>query len=72
VQAVKLAKKNHIPVIGLSGFRGGKLNKMADAKILVKTPSGEYELVESVHGTIMHMMTLYFKNYFDYLAKKRL
>lgn len=70
VQAVKLAKKNHIPVIGLSGFRGGKLNKMADAKILVKSPTGEYELVESVHGVIMHMITLYFKDYFDHLAKR--
>lgn len=70
VQAVKLAKDNHIPVIGLSGFRGGKLNKMADAKILVRTPSNEYELVESVHGTIMHLITRYFKDFFDYSAKK--
>lgn len=70
VQAVKLAKKNHIPVIGLSGFRGGKLNKMADARILVKSPTDEYELVESVHGVIMHSITVYFKDYFNYLGKK--
>lgn len=70
IKAVQLAKKNHIPVIGLSGFDGGKLNKLADAKILVETKKDEYELVESVHGAIMHSITAYFKDYFDHIAKK--
>jgi D-sedoheptulose 7-phosphate isomerase len=69
VKAVELAKSRHVPVIGLSGFDGGKLNELADAKILVATPKGEYELVESVHGTIMHLMTVYFRGYFDHLAE---
>lgn len=68
IKAVELAKKNQIPVIGLSGFNGGKLNKLADAKILVKTEPEEYELVESVHGAIMHLITAYFKDYFEYAA----
>jgi len=70
VKAVELAKQNHIPVIGLSGFDGGKLNELADAKILVKTDKGEYEVVESVHGTVMHLITRYFKNYFDHMVER--
>lgn len=70
IKAVELAKENHIPVIGLSGFNGGSLNELADAKILVRSAEREYELVESVHGVIMHMITLYFKDYFNYLDKK--
>jgi D-sedoheptulose 7-phosphate isomerase len=71
IKAVELAKKNNVPVIGLSGFDGGKLQSLADAKILVKTDKGEYEVVESAHGTIMHLITKYFKNYFDHLIERR-
>lgn len=71
VNGVEFAKSLHVPVIGLSGFDGGKLNQLADVKILVSTPKGEYELVESTHDTIMHLMTKYFKDYFDHLAKIR-
>ena len=70
IKAVEVAKKHKVPVIGLSGFDGGKLNQLADIKILVPTPKGEYEIVESTHDTIMHMMTKYFKNYFDHLVEK--
>lgn len=69
VRAVELAKSHKIPVIGLSGFDGGRLNELADAKIHIATPKGEYEIVESVHGTILHLMTKYFKDYFDYLVE---
>jgi len=70
IKAVELANENHVPVIGLSGFDGGKLNELADAKILVETEKGEYEIVESVHGTIMHLITRYFKNYFDHMVER--
>jgi D-sedoheptulose 7-phosphate isomerase len=66
IKAVELAKKNNVPIIGLSGFDGGKLNELADAKILVQTEKGAYEVVESIHGTIMHLMVRYFKDYFDH------
>ena len=69
IKAVELAKENKVPVIGLSGFDGGKLNELADAKILIKTEKGEYEAVESVHATILHMITRYFVDYFDHLAE---
>ncbi len=70
IKAVEVAKENKVPVIGLSGFDGGKLNELADAKILVKTERGEYEVVESVHGTILHLITRYFVDYFDHLATR--
>lgn len=71
IKAVKLAKKYKVPVIGLSGFDGGLLNKLADVKIHIKTAKAEYGIVESIHATILHLMTEYFKNYFDYLHKNK-
>ncbi len=71
IKAVEIAKARHVPVIGLSGFDGGKLNQLADAKILVPTEQGEYEVVESVHGTVMHLMTRYFSDYFDHLVEQK-
>ncbi len=71
IKAVEVAKKHKVPVIGLSGFDGGKLNQLADVKILVPTPKGEYEVVESTHDTVMHLMTKYFKNYFDHLVETK-
>lgn len=68
VKAVEVAKEYNVPVIGLSGFDGGALNDLSDAKILVATQKGEYEVVEGVHAVILHMMVKYFKNYFDYLS----
>ena len=67
VKAAELAKQEKIPVIGISGFDGGRLNQLADAKIFVPSKKGEYELVEGVHAVILHLMTKYFKDYFDFL-----
>lgn len=67
IKAVELAKSRNVPVIGLSGFDGGRLRELSDAKIHVSTDKGEYEVVESVHATIMHMMIKYLKGYFNYL-----
>ena len=69
IKAIELAKRNHVPVIGLSGFDGGKLNEIADVKILVKTDKGRYEIVEGIHAVILHMITKYFQDYFDHLVK---
>ncbi len=71
VNAVQVAKDSKVPVIGLSGFDGGKLNQLADVKILVETPKDDYELVESTHDTIMHLMTVYFREYFTHLAETK-
>lgn len=69
IKAVELAKKRHVPIIGMSGFDGGKLNELADAKILIKTKKGEYEVVEGVHAVVLHLIVKYFKNSFDYLVE---
>jgi D-sedoheptulose 7-phosphate isomerase len=65
IKAVELCNRRKVPVIGISGFDGGKLNQLADIKIFVPTEKGEYEVVESVHGTILHAMTNYFRTYFN-------
>lgn len=70
IKAVKLAKLHHIPVIGISGFDGGKLNELADAKIVIKTKPGAYTIVESVHNAILHLLTSYFQDYFDSIVEK--
>ena len=70
VKAVELAKSRHIPIVGLSGFDGGKLAEMADAKIVISTPKGRYDLVECLHDVILHLMTKYFQDYFNHLAAK--
>lgn len=69
IKAVELAKERNVPIIGLSGFDGGRLNQLADVKILIATPKDEYGVVESVHEIILHLITEYFKNYFDYLIE---
>ncbi len=70
IKAVELAKSHHVPVIGISGFSGGKLNELADAKIVVKTKPGAYTIVESVHNAILHLFTSYFQDYFDHVVEK--
>lgn len=72
VKAVEFALQKHVPVIGISGFdAGNSLNKLASAKIHVPGTAGEYEVVESIHGTIMHLMTKYFKDYFDHVVNRQ-
>jgi len=70
IKAAELAKEHNVPVIGLSGFDGGRLRELADAKIHVQTAKGDYFIVEGVHGVILHLMIRYFKDYFDHVAKR--
>jgi len=70
IKAVELAKSRKIPVVGISGFDGGRLNELADAKVLIPTEKGKYEIVESIHGGILHLMTKYFKDYFDHMVTR--
>ena len=69
IRAVDLARSHQVPVIGISGFDGGRLNPLSDAKIVVATPKGEYELVEGTHAVILHLFTKYFKDYFGYISR---
>jgi D-sedoheptulose 7-phosphate isomerase len=71
IRAVELARSHQVPVIGISGFDGGRLNPLSDAKVLIETPPGQYELVEGIHAIILHLFTKYFKDYFAYLQHSR-
>ena len=73
IKAVELARSRQVPVIGLSGFApDNPLNQLADAKVHVATEQGQYAIVESIHGVVLHLMTQYFKDYFDrVLARDR-
>jgi D-sedoheptulose 7-phosphate isomerase len=68
IRAVSLARSHQVPVIGISGFDGGRLNPLSDARILVSTSPAEYEQVEGIHAVILHLFTKYFKDYFDSVA----
>lgn len=70
IKAVELARTHHVPVIGISGFTGGKLNELSDAKVVIKTKPGAYTIVESVHNAVLHLFTSYFQDYFDHTLEK--
>jgi D-sedoheptulose 7-phosphate isomerase len=59
IKAAEVAKNLNMAVIGLAGFDGGKLLSLADAKIHV--PSSKYQIVESAHDDICHLITTYFE-----------
>lgn len=71
IKAVEFAKTKNVEVIAFTGFDGGKLNQLADAKILVKTELGRYDTVEGVHDVILHVIIKYFSDYFDYVCQKQ-
>jgi len=57
IAAVEAAKQLGVQVIGLTGFGGGKLAKMADVSFDV--PSDGYGPVEDVHMILDHILTGY-------------
>ena len=57
IAAVEAAKHLGVQVIGLAGFGGGKLAKMADVSFVV--PSDEYGPVEDAHMILDHIITGY-------------
>jgi D-sedoheptulose 7-phosphate isomerase len=57
IAAVEAAKHLGVQVIGLAGFGGGKLAKMADVSFVV--PSDEYGPVEDAHMILDHIITSY-------------
>lgn len=65
IKAAQVAKDFGIPIIALIGFDGGKLLPLADAKILVSTEKGKYDIVESIHEVIVHLITRYFQDFIN-------
>ena len=56
VAAARAAREIGIPVIGLTGFSGGRLREMADVSVHV--PADRYGLVEDAHQVLMHVIAL--------------
>ncbi|MEY3000434.1 MAG: hypothetical protein RL648_648 [Verrucomicrobiota bacterium] len=61
VEAVSLAKASGLTVIGLAGFDGGQLRRLADLQITI--PGETYEQIEDLHMIITHMIVLWFKRH---------
>lgn len=62
VNAAEWVKKQGGKVIGLVGFDGGKLKKLSDIVIHIKTPKGEYGPVEDIHMILDHLIYSWFKS----------
>jgi len=60
VKAVEYAKKQKTPVVGLTGFDGGKLKDLSDINFHIPTEKGEYGLVEDMHMILDHIIYSYF------------
>lgn len=57
VHAVEHARASGMTSIGLVGFDGGRLMGMVDEALWVRTPPGEYGLVESMHSVVCDIVT---------------
>jgi len=57
IAAVEAAKQLGVKTVGITGFTGGKLAKMAEVAFVV--PSNEYGPVEDVHMILDHIITSY-------------
>ncbi len=66
ISAVKYAKEVGAPVVGISGYDGGRLMELADYKMHV--PVEDMQIAEDIHMTFDHMM---YRVISDYLNKKQ-
>lgn len=61
IKACDFVKNNNGKTIGFLGFDGGKLLKMCDIKIHVKTNKGEYGPTEDAHLIVNHILAHWFQ-----------
>tara|TARA_Y100001935_G_C17249912_1_gene480416 strand:- start:245 stop:868 length:624 start_codon:yes stop_codon:yes gene_type:complete len=62
LKAAKWIKHNNGKVLSFLGFDGGKLRKISDINILVKSEKGEYGPVEDCHLIINHILAHWFQS----------
>lgn len=62
LKAAKWIKQNNGKVLSFLGFDGGKLRKISDIYILVKSEKGEYGPVEDCHLIINHILAHWFQS----------
>lgn len=67
-KAIKVAKKMRLKTISFTGFTGGSTKRLADYNIHVQ--SFNYGIVESLHHTIMNIISQFLKN--KYLTKEKI
>ena len=61
IRAAEYAKNKKRTVVGLTGFKGGKLKDIADQNITVFSDS--FEKIEDIHLVITHVTVYCFKQY---------
>jgi D-sedoheptulose 7-phosphate isomerase len=59
IAAAKLAHELGGEVVGITGFDGGELRRLADCVVHVASEKGEYGPVEDVHMILDHLVTSY-------------
>ena len=68
IKAIKVAKSMSIKTISFTGFNGGRSKNLADHNVHVK--SQNYGIIESLHHTIMNLISQYLKNI--YLSENKI
>ncbi len=58
VKATEWANQHRIKTIGLTGFDGGILAKLANVSLHVKTEIGTYAMAEDAHSIICHFISV--------------
>tara|TARA_Y100000741_G_scaffold356518_1_gene333271 strand:- start:959 stop:1531 length:573 start_codon:yes stop_codon:yes gene_type:complete len=61
IEAIKFVKKNKGKIISFLGFDGGKIKKMSDISIHVKTEKGQYGPVEDCHLIFNHILAHWYQ-----------
>jgi len=60
INAIRAARKKSIITISLTGFDGGMSKILSDVNLHVK--SNNYGIIESLHHTIMNLISQFLKN----------
>jgi len=60
LKAVKYAKTQATPIVGVTGFDGGELKILSDINFHIQTPKDEYGLVEDMHMILDHIIYSYY------------
>ncbi len=66
IKAVEYAKARQGKVLGLAGFKGGKLSELADISMVAHMNS--YERVEDIHLIILHIIICFLKEHQEMLV----
>lgn len=60
LNAIQAAKKKCLITVSFTGFNGGRSKKLSDYNVHVK--SNNYGIIESLHHTIMNLISQYIRN----------